>query len=349
MRPLDAGVRRIALFRALVLGDVLCAVPAWRALRAACPAARLTLVGLPWARELAQRLSCLDDFVAFPGHPALPEGRCDARAWPAFLARLRAHSCDVALQMHGSGTVTNPLVRRFGAQRTVGFCTGGDGGEDPADFMPWPQQGHEIDRLLSLTDALGVPRRGRALEFPLGEADRRALRQRGLVPPRSYVVVHPGAQLPSRCWPAACFARVADALAGAGHAVVLTGTSGEAPLVRQVQAAMRAPATDLAGRTGLFELGALVERARLVVCNDTGISHVAAALQVPSVVISSGGDVARWRPLDAQRHRVLWRDAPCRPCAHPVCPYGHECARGVPVEAVLDAARALLRKEPHAT
>jgi ADP-heptose:LPS heptosyltransferase len=100
---------------------------------------------------------------------------------------------------------------------------------------------------------------------------------------------------------------------------------------------------DLAGRTSLWQLGALLERAALVLCNDTGVSHVAAALKVPSVVISSGADVARWAPADAGLHRVQWAAAPCRPCAFRTCPHaGHPCATDVTVAAVHAAARAQL-------
>ena len=347
-RPID-GARRIAVFRALVLGDLLCAVPAWRALKAACPEARITLVGLPWARELAQRLSCIDRFVAFPGHPALPEMPCDLPALPAFLSRMQQERFDLVMQMHGSGGVVNPLVVCFGAQRTAGFFLPGQYCPDPETFIPWPARGHEIERLLSLTDALGVPRRGLVLEFPLTDADRQALVR---VWPGSaqarYVCVHAGAQLRSRRWPVQRFARVADALAGQGYTVVLTGTVAERPLVRELHAAMQRPAVDLSGRTSLFELGALVEGADLVVCNDTGISHVAAALGTPSVVISSGGDVSRWRPLDARRHRVLWHDLPCRPCAHDLCPSAHECALEISAATVIETALDSLGEQAHA-
>jgi ADP-heptose:LPS heptosyltransferase len=67
----------------------------------------------------------------------------------------------------------------------------------------------------------------------------------------------------------------------------------------------------------------------------------------PSVVVACGSDAARWRPLDAARHRVLWQALPCRPCAHFRCPTGHECALAVEADAVSAQALAALR-EPHA-
>jgi ADP-heptose:LPS heptosyltransferase len=163
------------------------------------------------------------------------------------------------------------------------------------------------------------------------------------MPQRRYAIVHAGAQLPSRRWPAERFAAVADALVGEGCDVLLTGSAGEAALLQQVQRAMRRPARSLAGATSLGVLGALVERAALVVCNDTGVSHVAAALRTPSVVVASGSDVERWAPQYRARHHVVWHDVECRPCGWRTCPIGHPCALGVGVERVIDAARAALR------
>jgi ADP-heptose:LPS heptosyltransferase len=86
----------------------------------------------------------------------------------------------------------------------------------------------------------------------------------------------------------------------------------------------------------------LLAHARLLVCNDTGVSHVAAAVATPSVVICSGADPGRWAPLDHDRHRVLYADVACRPCAHLACPIaGHPCAQQVGSEQVLAAATAL--------
>jgi ADP-heptose:LPS heptosyltransferase len=353
--PLDGPIERVAVFRALALGDLLNAVPALRALRRGYPQARITLVGLPWAAEWVQRVDVVDDFISFPGHPELPERACDAHAWPAFLAAVQARRYDLALQLHGSGRVVNSIVALFGARRSAGFA--GDAAWRPeADaswYVPWPERGHEIERLLAVTDRLGCPPDGLQLELPLLDADRASLARTwpGVCDACPYVVVHAGARLPSRRWPLERFAAVVEHLAQRGYTVVLTGGTDEAELVARLSAASPWPTVNLAGRTTLWTLGALIEGAAHLVCNDTGVSHIAAALGTPSVVISSGGDALRWAPLDRARHTVLWQAIACRPCAHAVCPIGHDCARAVGVEEVtqaIDAQRARKRRPvPH--
>jgi ADP-heptose:LPS heptosyltransferase len=263
-----------------------------------------------------------------------------------FVQTMRARRFDLLVQMHGSGSVVNPLMALCGARRIAGFVEPGGECADPDLHVPWPLQGHESHRLLALTDHLDAPRRGAHLEFPIAEADRALLVR--LWPAfsdinRRYVCVHAGAQLPSREWLPARFAAVADALGLEGHAVVLTGTSGEAARANEIERAMRAPVTNLVGRTSLWTLGALLERAALLVSNDTGVVHVAAALGTPSVAVSSGGDVGRWAPANRLRHQVLWAPTPCRPCQHRVCPYDHECATAVGVRPVARAALRALR------
>ncbi|MEO7335672.1 MAG: glycosyltransferase family 9 protein [Caldimonas sp.] len=341
---IEGPVERIAVFRALMLGDLLCAVPALRALRRGFPQAGITLVGLPWAAELVERLGCVDDFVAFPGHPELPELAGDVRDWPAFLGDMQGRRFDLALQMHGSGGIVNSLVALFGARHSAGFADANAWrpAADAALFARWPERGHEIERMLALTDWLGLARDGTQLDFPLRPADHEALhrvwpgaRQRG-----AYVCIHAGAQLPSRRWPVERFAQVANRLAALGATVVLTGTAKEAELVAALSAAIDYPTVNLAGRTTLWTLGALIEGAAQLVCNDTGLSHVAAALGTPSVVVSSGSDVERWAPLDRALHPVLWQPMTCRPCSHAVCPIGHACALSIETAEVLQAVES---------
>jgi ADP-heptose:LPS heptosyltransferase len=299
----------VAVLRALKLGDLLCAVPALRSIRAALPNAEIVLIGLPWAREFAARFAHLvDGFWEFPGWPGLPEIEPRLDRIPFFLADMQAARFDLAVQLHGSGRYVNEVVALFGARHTAGFFAPHDYRAEPALSLPWPDRGPEVRRLLALTEFLGFPTRGEHLEFPLRETDSAAARAATGPGPGDYACVHPGASVADRRWPADRFAAVATALAAAGLRVVLTGTAAEAGLTRAVAAETAAPVVDLAGKTDLGATAAVVAGARLVVSNDTGMSHIAAAVRTPSVVISTGDNPARWAPADAARHRVL-----CRP------------------------------------
>jgi ADP-heptose:LPS heptosyltransferase len=236
----------------------------------------------------------------------------------------------------------------LGATACAGFL---QNDEPPAaNFIEWPDTLPEPQRYLALVRAWGIAASDDALWFPLTARDEEeyaALEAHHGIESERLVLLHPGAQLPSRRWPPARFAEVADALSTDGWQIAITGTADEAPITGAVLGAMTAPALHLAGVTSLGGLAALVARARLVVCNDTGISHVAAAMRTPSTVIASGSDTRRWAPLDRERHRVLADYPPCRPCAFRECPYGHPCALNIGVERVVNAARAqLARRSP---
>lgn len=342
--------RKIAVFRALQLGDMLCAVPALRALRAAAPLSHITLIGLPWAATFVKRFGMyLDDLLVFPGFPAFPEQPAHLNAVPHFLSEAQRQRFDLAIQMHGSGPLSNPLTVLFAAERCAGFHVPGQYCPDPRSFLPWEEREHEVLRNLRLLEHLGVRRQGEYLEFPLADADYRTLQrsQINLPPPGTYVCIHPGARLPSRRWLPQRFAEVADRLAAGGMKIVLTGAQDEAEVVRAVRGSMRMPALDLCGKTDLGALGALLAQARLVVTNDTGISHMAAAVATPSVVVSCGSDPARWAPLDMERHAVISADVACRPCMHHTCPTAHECADDVGADVVAVMAVRVIRNWEH--
>jgi hypothetical protein len=301
--------RRIAVFRALQLGDLLCAVPALRALRQALPEAAITLVGLPWASDFVRRFGrYLDGHLAFPGSPGLPEQEPDRAAWPGFVRAARGRRFDLAIQLHGDGRLSQAVVAQFGARVTAGFTPG----RGEPWRLPYPEHGPEPLRLLALMRFLGAGSADPRLEFPLQAADRvpwAAYPAVHRLAPGGYVCLHPGARDARRRWPAACFAAVGDALAReTGLAVVLSGSAPEAPLAATVAQAMRASAIPAAAPVPLGALAALFADCRLLVTNDTGASHLAAALGVPSVVVFRASDPARWAPLDRTRHRVV-RDA----------------------------------------
>lgn len=300
--------QRIAIVRALPgLGDLLCAVPAFRALRTAFPQAQITLIGLPDARQFAERFGqYLDEWLAFPGYPGIPEGWQTPHRLPAFLAEVQKRSFDLAIQMHGSGIVSNPFTVLLGAKITAGFYLPEHYCPDPEYFLPYPEAEPEVRRHLQLMEFLGIPLQGEDLEFSLYDWEL-ALEQIAnfQLQRAKYVCIHPGASLVDRRWPPLQFARVADALSEMGYQVVLTGTAAEKDLAQTVVREMKSSVVDLTGQTTLGALGALLKGAALLICNDTGVSHLAAALKVKSVVIFSNSDPLRWAPLDHQRHRII--------------------------------------------
>ncbi|NHZ43307.1 glycosyltransferase family 9 protein [Massilia sp. CCM 8693] len=318
----------VVIFRALQLGDMLCAVPALRALRTALPRARISLVGLPWAEQFASRFRrYIDEFIVFPGHAAFPEQPVRLDQLHDFYAGMRARRFDLALQMHGNGQHSNAIVRAFGARAMAGFGAG-PGGKDEY-LIAFPDTGAEPLRLLALATGLGAPACGAQLEFPITGADQRELEASGItcgLAPGSYLCIHPGARSADKCWPPARFAAVADQLAiDRRLTTVLTGSPAEAPLTAAVGRLMRRAPVDAAGPLSIGAMAALMSRARLLICNDTGVSHIAAGLGLRSVVIFSKADIRRWAPLDQQLHRCLWD------------PFGEQA------QTVIDQARALLR------
>jgi ADP-heptose:LPS heptosyltransferase len=261
----------IAIFRALQLGDLLCAVPALRALRRGLPHARITLVGLPWARAFASRFRhYLDDFVAFPGAPPLPEQTPDVARLPAFFADMRARRFDLAVQMHGNGVHTNGIVARFGASCVAGFHVADTPVPDPRCYLPYPAHLHEIRRNLRLVELLGVAARGETLEFPLTQRDRDDLATVPELPrfvPGSYACLHPGARNPAKRWPVERFARVGDTLHASGFDIVLTGSAAERPIADAVAQAMQAPSVNLASPISIGSIVPVHESAWLPGCD----------------------------------------------------------------------------------
>jgi ADP-heptose:LPS heptosyltransferase len=329
-----ADVRHVAVLRALPgLGDLLCGVPSLRALRRAWPDARITLVGLPGAAWFVERFAAyVDDLMAVTSFPGLPELSGSAADSLAFLAAAQSHRFDVAVQLHGSGATSNVLLGLLGARISAGSHLGNAWCPDPQRFVEYRGVGHEIDRLLDVVAALGVPDQGRHLEWPRLPGDDHPVPG---VPPGPIACLHPGSSLPSRRWPVARFAEVGDHLAEAGLGVVVTGTAGERALADEVTARMRRPACVVAGRTSLGQLGSLLGAAALVVTNDTGTSHLAAAVRAPSVVVFTVSDQERWAPLDRARHRVVAVNGPTvRSCASRHC-LADGCARITPEPAPL--------------
>ncbi|HZT09180.1 MAG TPA: glycosyltransferase family 9 protein [Chloroflexota bacterium] len=343
-----SSLRRIAVFRALHLGDMLVAVPALRALRRALPRAEIVFVGLPWAREFLARFHYVDRFLDFPGCPGIRETAYSPARTERFLSIATKLRIDLAIQMHGNGAASNRFVASLGARATLGYAIDPDRSvlslplAYPGDNVP------EVQKPLRLLERAGIPPQGTHLEFPvlrddIDELDRLA-EDRGLDWDEFWIGIHPGASAASRRWPLERYARLADRLVTDLEArVVLFGGPGEGELAAQIPRWIRPSVLDLSGQTSLGVLAAAIHRLRGFISNDSGPAHLAEAVGCPTVTIFGPGNVARWGPRDPGRRRVVVAPVPCAPCEHRECPIDHRCMTGLSVDAVFDAAARVVR------
>lgn len=347
------GVERILVLRPNALGDFVFALPALHALRAAYPRARITLLGKGWhQRFLRGRPGPIDEVIAMPcvrgvGAPMDAPDE-DADEVEAFVAALRARRFDLAFQMYGGGRHSNPFVAGLGARLTVGLRSPD---APPLDrWLPYRPLQNERLRLLELVALVGAGVTTLEPRLAVTAADREELAQAlppALLSGQPWVVLQPGATDPRRRWPAASFARLGDALASGGAQVALNGSADERDLLLDVLSRMRQPAFDLSGRLSIGGLAALLERAALLVSNDTGPLHLAQSVGCATVGIYWFSNLLVSAPPFQARHtHALSTRLDCPVCGrcnlHERCPHDASFVADVSVDEVLGLAREAL-------
>jgi ADP-heptose:LPS heptosyltransferase len=345
--PRVADVERIAVLRANALGDLIVALPALEALRAAYPRAEITLLGREVHRALLlSRPSPVDRVVVLPpgfvGDEPEALGQ-DAR--DAFLGALASEPWDLALQLHGGGRNSNPIVRGLGARVTAGSRTP----DAPAldRWIPYDRDQWEVGRYLEIVGLVGASPVSLEPRLPVTDADcQAALDALPELRERPYAVIHPGSTDPRRRWPLDRFAAVARSIQAAGRRPVVTGTPPEAGLVADLVRAIGGDAL-AADKLPLPALVGLLAGADLVVSNDTGPLHLAAAVGTRTVGIYWVGNALSAGPLTRARHRpvISWQ-VRCARCGRRLssdrCPHEDSWVTEVALEDVVAAARSLL-------
>ncbi|WP_238993679.1 glycosyltransferase family 9 protein [Nocardioides caldifontis] len=308
------GRRRLLVLRALGLGDLLAGVPALRALRRAHTDHELVLATPRSLEPLVRLVDAVDVVLDASGLEPLP--------WTGPPPAL-------AVNLHGKGPESHRVLSSLQPGRLVAFGCPEAGHAGPR----WRAEEHEVHRWCRLVEeALGVDADPSDLLLP--RPPEPAVRS-------GVVVVHPGAAYPARRWPVDRFGEVAAWLAEQGCDVVVTGGPQERFLAEELRRrAGLPPGAVVAGETDLAELAALVAAARLVVCGDTGVAHVASAYGTPSVLLFGPTSPARWGPPGQGPHTVLWHGDGTGD------PWGSEPDASlllITVEEVVAACRPLLR------
>ena len=349
-----AGAKRILVSRLDNLGDVLLATPAIHAIRETLPEAHITLHASPAGAVVADLNPDLDDVVVYQAPWMDPEKTLpqDPRREQAMIERLRSGRYDGAIiftSYHESPLPTAYLYYLAGIPLRHAASVDGPGSLLTSRHRHPDGLVHEVERGLDLVAGLGFRAEQADLVLRLRPGDREAVEARlealGIRRDRPLAVVHPGSTCPSRTYPWEQYAAAADLLVGElGCQVVLTGGAGEVTLAEDVRRAMSWPSLSLAGRTTFAELAALIAASDVVVTNNTGPMHVAAALKTPVVVLFAlTNPPEQWGPWHAP-HRLLYHSTECALCYTRRCPVDHACLRKVTPRQVLLAAAELLQE-----
>jgi len=335
------------------VGDAVMTLPAMDQLARACPGAAIDVLAKPWVAAV------------YRGHPAVrqvltleSEGRHKGLMGRLRLARwLAGRGYDWAVLWQNAFDAAL-IAWLAGIPRRIGYARDG---RRPllTTAVPCPPAArdiHETSYYLRMLAGAGLMD-----HLPPDEGVRPALRPRpedlawadGFIAGRGLggrplIGVAPGAAFgPAKCWPAANFAAAAAALAGElGAGVLLFGSQGEAGATGRVAALLgQRPHADLAGATDLGQALALLARLRLLLTNDSGLMHAAAALGVATVAVFGSTNPATTAPLGPRVALARKDVCPQAPCKKPVCPLGDpRCLSAVEPAEVVAAARRLLAK-----
>ena len=310
-----SGRPRILIIKPSSLGDIIHALPTVHLIRRRYPQAHLAwLVNTAFA-SLLKNCPVIDEIIPFPRH--------ELRQLPALVRRLRRNQYDLVVDLQGllrSGL----LAALTGAPRRVGLSDSREGARLFHNEIVTVPRLHAVDRYLRTVHQLG----GEAgpVEFPLGLAP--TLQSEG------WIGVNASARWPTKLWGDDKFAELIRQLPR--DRIILTGSTAEADRIGRLAQGCR----NLAGQTDLFELAEWYRRCAVVVTNDSGPMHLAAAVGTPVVAIFGPTDPALTGPYGVG-HTVLRVDLPCAPCFQDRCTNldSMACMNGVSVTEVLRAVQ----------
>lgn len=346
------------------MGDVLMTTPALHALRAAVPGRRITLLTSSSGAIVAPLVPAVDDVIVYDA-PWMKDSQNAAHSAEADLAliqRLTERSFDAAVVFNV--WTQNPLPSVMlaylaGIPLRAAYCRENAYGllsdwlSDP-DAQPQSRIRHEVRRQLDLVAQLGAVALDERLRLDVPSSAVRSvtrlLAQRGVgafgaAHDRPWALLHPGATAESRRYAPEMFAAAASTLVREhGWQMVIAGGGSDRDLVDRVISEMSAPAVRMDDALSVGELAALISIAPLLIANNSGPAHIAAAVATPIVSLYALTNPQHTPWLVASR--VLNHDVPCRNCLRSVCPMGHHlCLRGVPPDAVVHAALDLAAEQ----
>ena len=343
IREIDwGGVRRVLIVRLRSIGDTVLCTPSLIALKRFLPEAQVDILLEDWVAPILDGFESVDNVLTVePG----AVGRF------AVARNIRRRKYDVVFNLHG-GTTATFFVATSGARHRVGYSNYQYSFlynhllSSPSDF--WKRDAtHSAEQQLALLGFLGVPVEDRPKSHLAVTESSMASLETKLTPQFSihepFAIIHPLAASKTKEWQIEKFARTAEFLTDKGLGVAVVGTTNDSAVLDELQSLSRVAIKQMTNLT-LPELTALASKAKLFVGNDSGVAHIAAAVQTPSVVVFGSSNRDHWRPWTDAPNEVVYEKFACQPCPGRECKeFGDpKCILTLPTEKVFAAIERVL-------
>lgn len=335
---MDRSLERILIIHQGALGDFICCLPALACLRMALPHAHTTLMGYPRILAVAENRYYADTVVSVDSADMAllyQEGREPP-------IRLR----DFFRTFHLIGVIgwnKNPFVQNLREISRARVLV----------IPPFPPQGkavHMVDHLLSLPRGLGLPVHRDVPKLYLLDRDRDTgsafLKNHGIDPDAFLIAIHPGSGSRAKTWPVGRFLNLADTLVGAYQAQILFIMGpGDERIKQELRRTMGSKHPVILDGLSLPHVGAILERCSVFIGNDSGITHMAAAVGAPVVAIFGPSDPIRWAPR-GRKVNMVRKAVPCSPCEQQTLSHCQlrRCLLEISVDEVCHAVDDIIEK-----
>ncbi len=329
-------VKRVLVVRLRSIGDTVLSTPSLIALRRFLPEVQIDILLEDWVAPVLENFDAIDN--------VLTVSRQSTKSRIATALQIRRSKYDVAFNLHG-GTTATFFVRASGAKHRVGYA------EYQYNFLYnhllssasdfWQQKHtHSAEQQLALLGFVGIPVEDKP-KTHLVVNNRTNFKFQ--IPNSKFALIHPVAAFDTKQWATENFVRVAEYLHEKGLAVVAIATPKEREVLEKLKQLSNVPIVTLDNLT-LPEITALASRAEIFIGNDSGIAHIAAAVETSSVVIFGSSNINHWRPWTNGKAEIVYKPMPCQPCAGYSCREFDEpkCILGVEVEQVIRKVERLL-------
>ncbi len=336
--------KNILIVKLSAIGDVIHALPVAHALKQTYPNARITWVVEKPAYDLLTNNPDIDEIIIFdkPKFKSLTGLLSNGYK---FSKLLKSHNFDLAIDLQGLFK-SAAISYLSGAPKRLVYCNARELSDKIGQRICGDHEnGHIVDRYLDVAKHLGC--NIDPVEFPMNITEVEARKAEaianhaGLRLENPYVVLAPGTNWPSKCWPTPHFAKLADKLYDKNIIPVIIGGPNDQQLAQDIITNTRIPPIDLTGKTSLKQLAYLIKKSQAFVGGDTGPMHLAVTVGTPIVTMFGPTDPKRNGPY-GKNHKVLLAPQSCQGCWQRKCPKNSNCLAEITVQQVFDKLREIM-------